>query len=192
MGPYNIRCVSTTVKHDIGQWRLIYTYDASTSTSISHVWTGTTQVQTHEKGTRACACACVVTVHTWNWKFVLFLFFQELSTKAPATSSSTLLQSSSRNTSLEYRSRVWFRSENCREGLVRTGSAVLMRQTKMCVNFAIFKGDYGNTANVHGVSRYWVWRGQLEILLANCTKWSYCLRGVFQEKRNFIDSYQRV
>ena len=45
--------------------RLVYTYDASTtiSTSMSHVWTGTTQAQAQEKGTRACAC--VVPVHTW-------------------------------------------------------------------------------------------------------------------------------
>ena len=44
-----------------GVKRLVYTYDASISTSISHVWAGTTQAQ--EKGTRACAC--VVPVHTW-------------------------------------------------------------------------------------------------------------------------------
>ena len=41
--------------------RLVYTYDASTS--IIHVWTGTTQAQAQEKGARACAC--VVPVHTW-------------------------------------------------------------------------------------------------------------------------------
>ena len=57
-------------KTDVVDWRfdyrLVYTYDARTSISISisHVWTGTTQAQAQEKGTRACACvyACVVRV----------------------------------------------------------------------------------------------------------------------------------
>ena len=47
-----------------GLLRLVYRYDASTSistsASISHVWTGTTQAQAQEKETRACAFACVV------------------------------------------------------------------------------------------------------------------------------------
>ena len=41
--------------------RLVHTYDASTS--ISHVWTGTTQAR--ERVLFSCACACVVPVHTW-------------------------------------------------------------------------------------------------------------------------------
>ena len=52
------------LKHigSFGDQRLVFTYDAGTSTSINHVWTGTTQAQAQE-GTRACAC--VVPVHTW-------------------------------------------------------------------------------------------------------------------------------
>ena len=41
-------------------WRLVYTYDASTS--ISHVWTGMMQAQAQEKGMLACACACACVV----------------------------------------------------------------------------------------------------------------------------------
>ena len=67
-------------QHEILSLRLVYTYDASTSmsisASISHVWTGMTQAQSQEKGTRALclclrrpgshvayACACVVRVN---------------------------------------------------------------------------------------------------------------------------------
>ena len=76
-----LRTFSTTNKGGQGRWfltrfaslvscpffplRLVYTYDASISTSISHVWTGTTQAQAQEKGTRAYACARVALVHTW-------------------------------------------------------------------------------------------------------------------------------
>ena len=51
----------------INHYRLVYTYDArtsiSTSASVSHVWTGTTQAQAQGKGTRACAYIFVVRVN---------------------------------------------------------------------------------------------------------------------------------
>ena len=50
------------------QWRLVYTYDASTSistnTSISHVWTRTMQAQAQACVPFSCACACVVPVNS--------------------------------------------------------------------------------------------------------------------------------
>ena len=51
------------VKSTSGSYRLVYTYD--TSTSISHVWTGTTQAQAQTRVPFSCTCACVVPVHTW-------------------------------------------------------------------------------------------------------------------------------